>query len=135
MSSCRSADTCSALDKPDSLRGSPLAPAVLLSLGGNMTNRSTTPPTALRTGSSAPQLLLTLSTLVTPRHTALAVAGKALTGSGEVHDWSFPTGSFDLAILGEVQAVLADLGARQLLRALGLTQQLPFELLEAYGPF
>ena len=64
--------------------------------------------------------------------TSLQVATNRLTGSGEVHDWTFPVGSFDLAMLNEVQVVLGDLGARELIRVIGLQQALPFEMLAAY---
>lgn len=100
-----------------------------------MTPRSPAPLTALPTGASEVTMLLALTVRLTPRHTALEVAGRPLTGLGEAHRWSFPSGTLSSGVLGEVQAVLADLGARELLRALGMVQELPFELLEAYGPF
>ncbi len=95
---------------------------------------SSSPLTGLSTGRSKPILLLTLSALITPRHSALAVAGGPLTSAPEVHDWSFPTGSFDARVLEEVQAVMHDLGGRGLLWCLGQQMNLPFELLQAYGP-
>lgn len=128
MSSFRCRGTCSPLDTPVRLGTARPVRAPGSFPGGYMTRSSSTRPTALPTGRSAPLILVAMSLEQSGRFYRLKVAGAPLRGDCEVHEWRFAADGLTPGILDEVGATMDMLAVSSLLMALGMTQQLSFEL-------